>query len=282
MRRYNAPIKEPFLAKSFRVSLAVHGALLVIFLFQGVVSRVFFSSSKEEQEAMLNAQMAKQAIRVDMVDLPRYKLSEVDQVDLSQEIGEENLQSPEELKKLEASSDLMKLNDEAMAKAAKEKEEAEKKSKLSQRDDKKLKEEEQKRLDELRARLRADNRRQELMGKLGGGRQILSGNKLSKGYSHTGDVATGADEYAGLLRAHVHKYWNVPAWMNASELKAIMMVKINPDGSLLKRAFIKKSGNYNFDSAVELAIENANPFPAPPKALARLYMEEGFQCGFPN
>ena len=111
---------------------------------------------------------------------------------------------------------------------------------------------------------------------------MLAGNKLSKGYSQTGDIASDADEYAGKLRAHVHKNWGVPGWMRAGQLKAVMLVKIGPDGSVIEKEFTKKSGNGPFDSTIEAAIERADPFPAPPKALARMYMEEGFECGFPN
>jgi TolA protein len=176
----------------------------------------------------------------------------------------------------------MKLKDEELAKSAAAKAEMEKKAQLDAKAKDKRAAEEKERLDELRARLRADARRQELTGKLKGGREALGGNQLSKGYATSGGIATDADEYVGMLRAHVHRNWDVPSWMRASALKAVMLVKINADGSVKEKSFLRKSGNLSFDATVESAIEKANPFPAPPRGLARMYMEDGFECGFPN
>ena len=82
--------------------------------------------------------------------------------------------------------------------------------------------------------------------------------------------------------SHLFRQWVIPAWLQASRLSARVLVKIDPSGRVVEKAFIKKSGNPQFDSAVESAIERADPFPAPPRTLARMYMEEGFECGFPK
>ena len=150
------PPKDPFLSKAFRISLGIHLSLILVALLQGPISMLLDFTTAEEKEALKKSQLAKQAIRVDMVDLPRYKLSDMPQMDLTQEVGEEKLEaSKDDTKTPEPTESAMKLKDDELAKAAKAKAEMEKKAQLDARAQEKRGQEEKERLNELRARLRA-------------------------------------------------------------------------------------------------------------------------------
>ena len=119
---------DPFLKKALRISLILHGSLVVVVLLQSAVSTLFNSSSKEEAAALKKSQMAKQAIRVDMVDLPRYKLEDLKNIDLTEEVGEEEIKTSESEKESGPSENAMKFKNEEAAREAKAREELQKKS----------------------------------------------------------------------------------------------------------------------------------------------------------
>ena len=61
--------------------------------------------------------------------------------------------------------------------------------------------------------------------------------------------------------------WKIPMWLKDKNLKAIISLKINKDGSIKNIALIESSGNKKFDSIAKTTIEMASPFPAPPLAI---------------
>jgi len=145
-----------------------------------------------------------------------------------------------------------------------------------------------KRLDEIRASMKVEQRRKELLKELDDGavadtgREVLAGNIVSQGYSVTGDVANDMDVYQGHLKVHIRKSWNLPGWMQASNLSAKVLVKFAPNGRIIHQEFLKKSGNGEFDGHVMRAIKEAEPFPAPPPSLHREVLEEGVELGYPQ
>lgn len=260
-----------FLRDGVRRSLLVHGVLVVSVLIQGLLGE--FWETDAEKKARLQAQMTKSAIRVDMVDLPALKPQDLAQVDASEKVGK----LPEPVKAKEEKIPTPKPSETAMVDRS--------------RDDKGKKENAKKnaadRLKALRDSMRADARRRELTQKLKGetaegGRPVLAGNVVSEGDSTSGDLATLVDAYNGKVKAHLRQNWNVPGWMTTGKLKARVLVRIAPDGRVLEKQFLQKSGNAEFDGYVQKAIDASNPFPPPPEHLKRVYMEDGLEWGFPQ
>ena len=271
-------------------SFIFHGVLVIGF---PLISLIYtWTGISAERDAKLKAlQMAKTAIRVDVVDLPSMKLSELEKVDLSKEVDESDKAAEEAAKAAEkkasetAMLDRTRKAEEEKEKTKKEKEKEKELEKQKAAEAKDHKEAAQ-RIKDLQARLRNDQKRRDLIDKLkkksGDGRVALGGNIKSEGYSLTGDLATAADAYTGKARAHVFHNWNVPPWMNSSNLSATILVKIGPDGRVLTKKFQKRSGNTEFDNYVERAIDLSDPLPAPPEELKNTFMEEGIVWGFPN
>ncbi len=273
--------------RAFAVSFLGHAFILIVFAVGPMLSSFLGLSDYSER---FQKKEFRNAIRVDLVGLPKLTVQELQNIDPTLEVGkpakkeeappvEEAAPTPSETAmKLPEKSDTAALD----AKKKKEAEAAQKKAADASR----------KRLEELRASLRVEQRRKELLDEIkgndkgvgtgDGGRPALSGNILSQGYSVTGDVATDMDVFQGHLKAHLRKSWNLPGWMEASNLSARVVVKLAPNGRILSQSFLKQSGNEEFDRYVSQAIKNAEPYPQPPPSLQRIVMEEGIEWGFPQ
>jgi TonB family protein len=280
--------QEDYFGRAFRYSGILHLSLL---LFTFVTPLVLnFLGIRDSYEDKFKNKEFRNAIRVDMVGLPTLTVEELQKVDPTLEIGRVNPPKAEESREKVAvkapspSETAMKLTQEKEERAKLElsKKEAMEKAKREAADN------ERKRLEDLRASLRVEDRRRQLMQELKGpvkegeGRIPLQGNILSEGYSVTGDVASDMDVYQGHLKAHLRKTWNLPAWMQASNLSARVLVKLAPNGRILSQEFLRVSGNPEFDRYVAEALKNAEPFPQPPPSLQRTVMEQGVEWGFPQ
>lgn len=263
-------VPPTFFRRGFRRSLFFHLAFVAWTLLQGLVG--YFWESDAEKTARLKAQVSRSAIRVDMVDLPSLKLQDLEKIDATADVGAPKAPEKEiEVKKPQPSPTAM------VDKTTDAKKKTDAKSKTPTAAD---------RLKALRDSLRVDNRRAELSRRLKGEgegtRPALGGNIVSEGDSTTGDLATQVDAFGAKVKAHLRRHWDVPGWMTTGRLRAEVLVKISPDGRVLSRDFTKRSGNAEFDGAVARAIEQSDPFPPPPEALKRVYMEEGILWGFPQ
>ena len=249
--------------QGFWRSVFLHALILLIYGIIGVVGKL---QGWDTSASKTNAMPFRSAIRVDIVDLPSLKASDLSKIDLSEDLNKAaSTRAPEE--------PVPKASDSAMV------------------DKTKVNDANPNRIKELQARLRADQKRQDLVAKLKqgkpesanpGGRPALAGNIVSEGYSLTGDVASDMDVYNGKARAHIQKFWELPAWMSASNLKARVIVKVAPDGRILSQEFSLRSGNAEFDAYVEQALRAADPLPAPPETLRKIYVEEGIGWSFPK
>ncbi|MBP7844266.1 MAG: TonB C-terminal domain-containing protein [Proteobacteria bacterium] len=256
-----------YFKEGFRLSIIIHLSLLMFAILGSAIRSLVFSP---EDLKKLTEQEMKTAIRVDVLDLPNQKLSELQDVDLSKEAA-----PTQDIPEAEDDKDKMVL----------EKKEEEKKSEVANKASAK------KRLEQLRDELRADAKRKALMdklkkeqaGALKNKRQALAGNKLSEGYSLTGDVARDGDVHAGKVKNHLYRYWKVPGWMMSSkQFHTEIVVKLGPNGEVLSQSLRKSSGNSEYDQYAMEAIKAADPFPAPPESLRRIYLEEGMLCAFPE
>jgi colicin import membrane protein len=257
--------------EGFKRSLILHAIVILLFFVVPKIQTMFGLES--ESAARLRAlEATRTAIRVDVVDLPRLKVTDLQNVDLSQEVNKE-------LSKVQEEASAPEVSSTAMIDKTK-KEETTVVSKESKKVD---------RVKELQDRLRADQKRRDAIAKLQGkgqddkkGRPEMAGNIVSEGYAATGSVATAADAYNGKAKSHLQRNWRVPGWISAGSLKARIVVKIAPNGRVLFKQFSKKSGNAEFDDSVLKAVESADPFPATPEFLKMSYMEEGVEFGFPE
>jgi TonB family protein len=259
-----------FTKRAFRRSLILHGSIAGLFLLSSLAGLVINRGDKQKEIERQN-RMAKMAIRVDIVDLPSMKLEQMKSIDLSQKVGA--------AKKVELPPPPPPPSPTAMKQATK---------KPMDLFEKESKGDASKRLKALQEQMRADAKRKELAAKLKGGkaetegREALRGNKLSEGASLSGEIATQADAYNGKLQGHLNRHWRLPDWSVNSGLSARVLVKIGPDGRIASKSFVKRSANEKFNESVERALEDAEPFPAPPPALSKIYLEDGIEWGFPK
>ncbi len=131
-----------YFKEGFRLSIIIHLSLLMFAILGSAIRSLVFSP---EDLKKLTEQEMKTAIRVDVLDLPNQKLSELQDVDLSKEAA-----PTQDIPEAEDDKDKMVL----------EKKEEEKKSEVANKASAK------KRLEQLRDELRADAKRKALMDKL--------------------------------------------------------------------------------------------------------------------
>ena len=72
--------------------------------------------------------------------------------------------------------------------------------------------------------------------------------------------------------------WILPHYGNqAKNLEAIVVIRINRDGKILKSYFEKKSGDTRMDNSVLRAIKKADPLPPLPTGFREQYLEIGIR-----
>lgn len=112
--------------------------------------------------------------------------------------------------------------------------------------------------------------------------KTIAGNQVSPGTSLRGLDKIDFDNYVGSVDSHVKAYWVLPEWMLSQNLTAVVNIKIDRNGQIIEKIFVKKSGNKSFDDYVEAALEKANPLPPPPDRLSDLVALRGITFGFPE
>ena len=110
----------------------------------------------------------------------------------------------------------------------------------------------------------------------------VRGNKVSAGNSLTGLERIEYDRYFDELRGKILSQFNVPQWLADADLKAQVLVLIDERGYVVKRVLKTSSGNDVFDSKVLEAIENSSPLPPPPSRLRGLLSTAGIVFNFPQ
>ena len=98
----------------------------------------------------------------------------------------------------------------------------------------------------------------------------------------TAATAEEGDLYFAKVQAEILSHYAIPSIISERErmaLKAVIVAWIAPDGSLLRYQFDRRSGNTQFDAALERAIK-ASRIPAPPPERARAIRDEGVALEF--
>ena len=95
-------------------------------------------------------------------------------------------------------------------------------------------------------------------------------------------TAEEGDLYFAKVQAEILSHYTIPSIISERErmaLKAVVVAWIAPDGKLVRYQFDRRSGNAQFDSALERAIK-ASRIPAPPPERARAIRDEGVALEF--
>lgn len=84
--------------------------------------------------------------------------------------------------------------------------------------------------------------------------------------------------YLASVHSRILKNWILPDLQNwDKDLEAVIVIKFDKSGTILKHFFEKKSNNQYFDKFVEKAIQESNPLPPFPAAFTETQMELGFR-----
>jgi outer membrane biosynthesis protein TonB len=98
----------------------------------------------------------------------------------------------------------------------------------------------------------------------------------------TASSAEEGDLYFAKVQAEILSHYAIPSIISERErmaLKAVVVAWIAPDGKLIRYQFDRRSGNAQFDSALERAIK-ASRIPAPPPERAKAIRDEGVALEF--
>jgi outer membrane biosynthesis protein TonB len=96
------------------------------------------------------------------------------------------------------------------------------------------------------------------------------------------EVALG-NLYLTKMHQAVKRNYSVPELIPEKErlfLRAVVILRLEPNGQIKDLRFETRSGNDLYDSAVEAAIRRAAPFEAPPKELSARYARDGIGIPF--
>jgi colicin import membrane protein len=251
-----------------RRSMALHAAIAVLILFKS-----FVMPGKSIPIVP--------TLRVDIVGLPDVLKKDLPQLNKrppSPEIEAAMKKAEAEIKKKEAPKP------EEKAEPAEKDEMVLKPKKASEQEPAKARERKNKNaLDRIKAlaKLGVDTPQKEAVKEKPAG-QLIKGNAISKGTSLAGDAKeNAAATYYDILRDRLQENWALPVWLARQKLSARIQIFIDSQGRLKAFKFLKGSGNAQFDEAVKKAIQDSQPFPAPPSELAGSVLADGVLVGFP-
>ena len=85
----------------------------------------------------------------------------------------------------------------------------------------------------------------------------------------SGSGSSEHDSYRAKLESHIKKFWVLPSGYDFQDqdIKVEVSVSLNSIGNMNKTQVVKSSGNSVFDDFALTTLENASPFPPPPKSL---------------
>ena len=113
-------------------------------------------------------------------------------------------------------------------------------------------------------------------------RQALRGNQKNQGDSATGEVGQAVmNAYQGHMLNKLRQNWALPNYLQGKGYRATIRIFINSRGQVVRKSFIRTSGNDMFDNNVESAVDQANPFMPPPAEMAGGLSSQGVDVNFP-
>jgi TonB family protein len=237
-------IDIPF--KAIKTSFFLHASIpaaLLVMQFLSYLGVPFFAPKKVER---LNYESF---VQVDIVGLPDQTVPEFKTITKDSKIVQKAkplTKTPEEedpdVISLQKTQQLQKLKKEQ------EKEKALKKLKLEAKKEAALK-----KLEQLKAKEEAIQEE----------REVLKGNKLSKGVSTTGNIGQMKEEYFSRVQQMIKEKFNILQWQQKTRLVAVVFIRISPTGRVREKKIVQMSKDPLYDNAVMQAIVLAQPFPIP-------------------
>ena len=237
------------------------------------------------------------SVQVDMVALPdQLKGEEPKDVDLSKPV-KENMEVPpnveakvEEPPEPEPEPEPAKPDPEELALEREKKlEEQKRKAELDAKkraaealkrmrsEAKKREEEEERRRQEA-----LEKRRKDLQAFNEKFRQALKGNQKNQGDSATGDVGQAVmSAYQGHMLDRLRRNWALPQYLQGKGYRATIRIYLDSRGNVVRKDFIRTSGNDMFDNNVESAVNQSSPFQPPPAEMAGGLRSAGVDVNFP-
>ncbi len=99
--------------------------------------------------------------------------------------------------------------------------------------------------------------------------QVRTPSSARPGRQPSQNVANAIEsQYANGLRMKLMEVWSLPQFkLGDKSLKAIIIIKLAQDGTVINQYFEEKSNDPTFDQFVKKAIKQASPFPPMPPAL---------------
>lgn len=111
---------------------------------------------------------------------------------------------------------------------------------------------------------------------------LIKGNRLSQGNSLSADAKeSDQSSYYDTVRDKLVDNWVLPVWIMRQKLSAQVQIYIDANGRVRDHRFVRRSGNSQFDDAVEQAIQQSQPFSVPPQSIAQDVLADGILVGFP-
>ncbi len=110
----------------------------------------------------------------------------------------------------------------------------------------------------------------------------VRGNHASAGNSLSGLEKLDFDRYFGDIKEKVNSNLSIPQWLAGADLRAQVLVLIDEQGYIIKRTVLKSSNNEIFDSKVIEALDKSSPLPPPPDRLKGLLATSGITFNFPQ
>ncbi len=91
-----------------------------------------------------------------------------------------------------------------------------------------------------------------------------------------------ASSYLEVIDQNIKKFWSLPQWLINKPYKAQLLVKFSRQGQILSLKIISSSGNSSYDQYCMQAVEKAAPFPSVPDKLTEKFSVDGVVIGFPE
>ena len=239
---YLGQFSQPYFKKALTTSLILHASLFVIAviapllpLLQGKGDLTYTST-----------------IRVDIVDLPDQRLTEIEKDIVS---------TQDAIKSLKKDIDTSYQDKDAL------------KFKTS----KKLKKEASQAIERLKALKTLDGSQQKQKKEI-----LRKSNIATSGAESTSAQEEGIplDAYRSIISERVKLRWALPSYLRRQEkLSGKVIVFLSPDGTVLRKQIVS-SGNPEFDDFMNRALEEALPFPLVPAEVQKDLRYDGMAITF--
>lgn len=179
---------------------------------------------------------------------------------MEQQIKEQKRQAQLDLEKMKKQQEILKQKEvEQQAEAKKKLEEIKKQQELEQKNLAKLKKQHQEQLANLKKQKAVKKEEERLF------KEQLAKEQKQLSHSHHKNLQSDIEKYKTLILNEIGQHWIMPSGIN-KKLSTLLLIRLAPDGVVLKITLLKSSGDAILDHSVINAIWKASPLPVPTDA----------------